>query len=516
MEGRASQETCLTVDFEKPSVGREKLAPLTCQLGGVRWTGHPVPKSLDSTTILFLGFRHSKCVEGGVRPGVRAMVCREMVVENWQQKGCGILVSGANKIPKRRCRESAVLLSALVLAFIVMLSGCDNALESLLDKVSGNPKADSASDETPQTNAPVPPGSHLYCLTNIGHSLVAYSLEQDKSLPETRRVVELDPVGPWFSEGLGYYLSRVDGSGAGANALIAFDPKTLAETGRLDFPPNSNPVDMVVLPGGKVAYVALAGSTFDGFTTNGLAVVNLPALEQSAFLDLNDPSIPQPPGEQLTSLKGLHFDVSCGDQGCVYGVINNWFFEVRPGWLLVLAPQGTDQPKVLDLIALGVNPTESTMLDSAGQLWVVNNGGYVDFSGGPGSLQILDTAAFSDGIVGNETVAVLDIGGDPTAIYLFSQDVGWVTTYPDEEIREVETSSNQLLPRNPDLPRLTGPIISVSSELMQGDSTRLYAGTGGYGAAGLARLNPDTGEVMHLQSLEAGNGSVSCRAFTLE
>lgn len=404
--------------------------------------------------------------------------------------------------------------AAIILPALLLLSGCDDKLEELLESGGGRPRAERVSGSVPAGEAQVPAGPHLYCITNIGHTLAAFplttGLDDEGPAAIIRREVELDPVGPWFSARGGYYLSRVDGSGAGANALIAFDPQTLLETGRLNFPGNSNPAAMLILPDGESAYVALRGSTFDDFATNGLAVIELETLTQSAFLDLNDPAN-RAGGGVITSLGGLLYHHGCATGWpCVYGVADNWRNQVRQGWLLILEPRGLEAPLLLDAVGLGLNPRETLLLDGEGELWVVNNGGYAEFGGRPGTLQLLDSAAFADGLEDNETVAVLDIGGDPTGIYSVAEGRGWVTSYPDGVMREVNLTENVLVERATALPALTGPLFPVTEP-----APALYAGMGGFGAAQLGRIDPDTGELLAVYGLQSGNGPLSCAQHTL-
>lgn len=372
------------------------------------------------------------------------------------------------------------------------------------------PRPGDLTGEVVQQNDPVPAGPHLYCITNIGHTMVALSLGEPAVLTETRRWLELDPAGPWFVGGAGYYISRVDSSGAGANALIAFDPQTLAETGRLNFPPNSNPSALLPLDGGGSAYVALRGSTFDNFATNGIAVVSLPDLVQTGYLDLNDQAN-QVAGQTLTSLVGFFSDDACGlGFSCIYAVADNWRNAVRQGWLLVLEPRGTGPPLIRDTVALGLNPRGTLLLDGQRELWVVNNGGFAGFDGLPGTVQVLDTATFADGTAGNETVALLQIGGDPTGIYPFGPTRGWVTTYPDDAVRTVDLDGDTLQPPDAALPTVTGPLIATTAP-----GPRLFAGRNGFAAAMLAELDPATGALLAEHDLQSGNGPVSCAEYTL-
>ena len=411
-------------------------------------------------------------------------------------------------------------LLCIALLLPMVLSACDGNLESLLERLSGMPSEAGTTEDTPQTNDPVPAGPHLYCITNIGHSMVAYSLTGQEVLSGTKRLLELDPVGPWFIEGMGYYLSRVAAGGAGANALIEFDPETLAETRRLNFPGNSNPASMIHLPGTGLIWVALRGSTFDNFATNGLSVVELEGLSQTAFLDLNQPAYHQD-GAALTFLTGFYHDSGCAlGRPCVYGVVNNWRNNVRDSWLLVLEPNGVNLPIVHDFIRLGKMAQESLLM-SGGKLWVVNNGGFSNYSteSGPGNLMALDPATFADGTPGNEISATLaietacnpppspDTGCDPTGLYPVG-GMGWLTTYPDQIVREIDLATPAVLPHTGSLPELTGPVFSTTSP-----APGRYAGQGGYGTARLARLDPVSGAIIAEHDLTAGEGTITCAEY---
>lgn len=402
------------------------------------------------------------------------------------------------------CQKSFLLL-ALMAALSLFLGGCGGTLEELLEDIlnGGAPAADDISGGDEDIPQYVPDGTQLYCITNVGHALVVFNPETQTRFSDIQKSLELDPVGPWFSGGRGFYLSRVDTSGAGANALVEFDPRTLVEVNRLNFPPNSNPTTLQFLSGGAIAYVALRGSTFDNFATNGISVVSLGAgaLIQSAFLNLTTFS-----GGTMSSLVGFFRDDACPG-GCVYAVANNWQGMVRMSNLLVLAPAGLDAPLVTDIISLGDNAVGAMMLDAQGELWVVNNGGYADYGGGDGSLMVLDTSAFADGVAGNELITTLALPGDPTAIYQTGPNRAWVTTYPDETLRTVLPDTNTLTAPDPALPATTGPFYETVSGL--------FAGSGGYGNAFLSRLDPSTGAFISSHPLEAGNGSVSCTGHTL-
>lgn len=392
---------------------------------------------------------------------------------------------------------------------IGLFAGCEEAIQSTLDDLAGKPQKRSTVGTSPVPTFQVPPGNHLVCLTNIGHTLAAFSLAEEQVLPDTRRVVDLDPVGPWFQEGLGYYLSRVHASGAGANALIEFDPKNFKETRRLRFPPNSNPNQLLLLPAPwSVAWVALRGSTFDNFTTNGIAVVDLAEMEQAAMADLNDLAPDSP--ERLSSLLGFRWDGNCGENGCAYGLVNNWMGEVRTGRLLVLEPGENGAPQLRDLIDLGLNPQKDMLLAGDGVLWVANNGGYADFLGEPGTVQALDTAAFGDDVGENETLAILAVGGDPTGIYAFSDSQAWVTSYPDDLIHTIALDTRTLEPLNDSLPRVTGPVMRTGDDL-----AGIWAGAGGFSEGRLARMDAGSGALLADLSLESGSGPVSCAETTI-
>jgi hypothetical protein len=204
-------------------------------------------------------------------------------------------------------------------------------------------------------------------------------------------------------------------------------------------------------------------------------------------------------GEEVTSVVNL-----LRDGGRVYAVATNWRGEVRPGWLLVLEPDEDGVPvEIADAVALGDNPQGHMVLDGEGQLWVVNNAGYADFGGGPGSVQVLDTAQFADGEPDDETDALLDVGGDPTDVYRFDDDTAWVRFYPKGAIRTVSLDTDSLDAENSSLPKVTGSLIST-------EDGRLYAGTGGFGHARLLELSPSTGAQRASHDLLSGNGGVNC------
>lgn len=387
---------------------------------------------------------------------------------------------------------------------------------------------------TPQRSAPVPAGPHLYCISNVGHTLLAVGLSPLAVLPETARYLELDPVGPWFAGGVGYYLSRVETSGAGANALIAFDPVTTAETGRLKFPANANPNSLLLLPGHPgLAWVALRGSTFDNFATDGIAVVELATLTQTAFCDLNADTascarLASAAGLGLTSPLGFRWDAGCGAAGCAYTVVNNFDSAgVRDGLLLALEPDAQGRPTLRASAALGRNPLQDMVLDARRNLWVVNNGGFVHFDaqGRAGRLQALavdDLAADpdGDGLPGRSVVIESaatcagaprpDPGCDPTGIYSLDGQVGWLTTYPDDVLRRVELAGFALDAPDPALPRVTGPFFPVTEP-----APALFAALGGLGLARLGRLDAATLALLDDLPLQAGAAPLSCSAYTV-
>ena len=409
-------------------------------------------------------------------------------------------------------------------------------LAVMLASACGNPKQGDPVGRVVQSTDPVPSGPHLYCITNVGQTLTTFSLSGQKVLQGTARILDLDPVGPWFdtSSGDGFYLARVDGSGAGANALIKFDPKTTIEQARLKFPANSNPNQMLILPNHPgMAWVALKGATFDNFATNGLSVVNLSTMTDEAFCDLNAATdtcsrlVPDQGGESLTSLLGFYWDATgCGGApGCAYAVVGNFNGSVREGWLLVLTADVDGKPVFQDAIPLGRNPRLEMVLDAGGELWVVNNGGYVHFGdqGAPGTLQVLDTSLFANGTAGGETTAPISVvanpatcdsppspdpGCDPTGIYSLDGLSAWVTTYPHDVLRTVNLAANTLDTLDTGLPRVTGPFFSVGDP-----PSALFAGLNGFGQARLGEIDPATGAKLAEYDLQAGQGPVSCAEF---
>ena len=402
---------------------------------------------------------------------------------------------------------------------------------------------------TPRFSAPLADGDYLYCISNVGHTLLAYDLAQRQVVPGSARYLDLDPVGPWFAGAAGYYLSRVDSSGAGANALIRFDPRSGAEQARLKFPPNSNPNSLLLLPPphAGLAWVALRGSTFDNFATDGLSVVDVATLRDTAFCDLNAdtatcPRLVPDTGSALASPLGFLWDAACpanGGAGCAYAVVNNFDGGgVRDGRLLVLAPDPTTGvPTLLDSVPLGRNPLQDVVLDATGLLWVVNNGGYVHFdaSGQAGTLQALDTQAFASGAPGDGTVATLplidpvtpeadcaatpqprpDPGCDPTGIYSLDGLAAWVTTYPDDVLRTVNLAARTLAPLDASLPRVTGPFFPVTGDPLSAGGPALFAALGGLGQARLGELSAAGTALLRDQSLLAGAAPLSCAAHSL-
>jgi hypothetical protein len=408
----------------------------------------------------------------------------------------------------------------------------------LLLAACGDPQSRATVGTVPQVTDPVPSGEHLYCIANVGHTLVAYDLLARAVLPGTARYLALDPVGPWFADGAGYYLSRVETSGAGANALIRFDPVTTVELARLPFPPNSNPNSLLLLSGAHAgkAWVALRGSTFDNFATAGIAVVELATLGHTATCDLNANTatcarLAPTTGLGWTSPLGFLWDPACNGGGCAYTVVNNFDGTVRDGVLLVLAPDAQGVPQRLDAIPLGRNPQQELVLEATGELWVVNNGGFVhyDSTGEGGTLQVLDTTAFANGTPSGETLATIpvppagvdcatlprpDPGCDPTGIYALNGQTAWVTTYPDDVLRSVNLTTNELEDLNTALPRITGPLFPVTIDPVRAGGEALFAAMGGLGLAKLGELNPTTGALLgDPQLLQAGQAPLSCTEY---
>ena len=405
------------------------------------------------------------------------------------------------------------------LALMLLAAGC------------GDPQARDPRGKVDQDPSPVPTGAHLYCIANVSHTLVAYSLASRAVLPGTARYLDLDPVGPWFDGTWGYYLSRVDSSGNGSNALVRFDPKTTGETGRVNFPANSNPNALLLfadLPG--VAWVALRGSTFDFFNVNGAAVVDLVSMSVSAYCDLNTSNAgcaALAPGlaAKQTSLLGFSWDATgCGGGGCAYAVVNNFDGTVRDGMLLVLGRNAGGAPYFLDAIPLGRNPRYPTLLDGDGELWAVNNGGFIHFGdeGTAGTLQVLDPALFATGPAGDGTLATLEIeteaacagipspdpGCDPTGLFSADGLTGWLTTYPHDVARTVDLAANTLDATDWALPRVTGPYVQAA-----GPPGGLFVARGGFGWARLAEVDAVSGAILSDTDLQAGYGPLSCEEF---
>ncbi len=410
-----------------------------------------------------------------------------------------------------RTRACAMLLAAFALASLstVLLGGCDADLQKFLDGLTGKPKADSSSDTVSQDPLPIPPGQHLYCITNIGHTLVLYDLAANAANPNLQRYLDLDPVGPWFFGAHGYYISRVDTSGAGANALIEFDPKTALETRRLSLGVNTNPNSMLVLPGfGGVAWIAVRGSTFNSpYGPNGIGVVNLNTMSGTIV------SIPA----GKNSLISFVWDAACpansgGTGPCVYALVNGFDGVIHPGTLLVYKPDGSGNPVLLDTIALGgagvvPNPLEDMLLDGT-HLWIVNNGGYTP--GNAAVLQVLDTTKFKDSILNNETLAEIPTSLTATGVFHFDASTAWVTTYPSDVVKTVDLTSPFTFHASPtpSVSPFTGSVLNVTTP-----STELFAGAGGFGAASLSQLDPTDGHLVASHALQAGNGTVSCGQF---
>jgi hypothetical protein len=408
-----------------------------------------------------------------------------------------------------------LLAAAALLAALPLLAGC-GGVQDWLDELAGRPAATETQETVPQPSITVPAGPQLYCISNIGHTLVVFDLASRSVLPGTRRYLDLDPVGPWFSAGYGYYLSRVETSGAGSNALIEFFPKTAVERRRMKFPANSNPAALLALPSvpGK-AWVALRGSTFDNFATNAIAVVDLAAWTY-VLADLNSLSGPGGTigtlvgGQTLTSLSSFVWDAACpaaGGAPCVYGLVNNFDGSVRDGWVLVLGMDGSGHPTLLDAIPVGRNPQEDLLLDGAnGRLWVVNNGGYPP-GHQAGTVQGLNTTDWTSTDVPDGTSSG---GAVLVGIHDFDGATAWVTTYPSDAVYAMSLTAPFTLNTAPGLPTLTGPLFHTTAP-----AAGLYAAKGGYGPAHLAELNPATGALLADHNLQSGNGPASCAAYTV-
>ncbi len=429
-------------------------------------------------------------------------------------------VWGGGRGVRRAVRRRAAA-PAFALALVLLLAGCD--LQKTLDDLAGKPSASSAVGTVGQPPISVPSGPMLYCITNIGHTLEAYSLAQARLLPETRTYLDLDPVGPWFSGGLGYYVSRVNTNGAGSNALIEFDPRTAQERRRYTFPANSNPNSLLILPTTPdVAWVPLRGSTFNSpYGPDAIVVVrNLAGAGPltAQLLDLAGLAGPRTAvlnGPSLHSIIRLLWDAACpapaaGGRPCVYGVVNGFDGALRQGLLLVLQPDPvTSAPMLLDAVPLGLNPLEDLYLDAAWQrLWIVNNGGFAPLpptAGSPtGTLQVISTPLLGDGSAGNETVATLSAGFAPVGLFALNAGTAWLTTYPHDAVLPVDLAALSVaLNPSPALPTLTGPLIPTTLV------PALFAGRGGFGPAHLVSLSP-AGAVLQDVDLLAGNGPVGC------
>ncbi len=373
--------------------------------------------------------------------------------------------------------------------------------------------------------ANISPGEHLFCITNLGHSLTVFDLENNIHLPEENRHILMDPVGPWFDDNSGYYLSRVGGKGEGKNLLQRFSPQTLLPEGQIGFPANSNPNQLLILPKTPTAFsewgwVALRGDSHDNFATVGISVVNLERLEQESFHSLTDlVSAEKRNDEKLTSLLGFIWDADCPsfDGSCVYALVNNWNGEYRSGWLLVLQPDSQHRPQLKALVQLGISPPWPMLLHEQ-SLWIVRSGGFVNYGGQPGSLQQINTALLADADSSNDIIQEIALattsdcpakedrldrlGCDPTGISLAPQgDRAWVFTYDDDFIRVLDLSTGTLA-NDPHQLKLTGPLFSTQ----QGH----FAALGGYGDAKLAKLSADGSSIQAKYDLEAGNGNLTC------
>ena len=415
---------------------------------------------------------------------------------------------------------------ALPLALLVLLGGllvgCE-ALEGLPD--NRDPMGRKRVDVPP-----LPSGAHLYCITNVEHTLAVYSIAQDAVLHDRRvHLPDLDTVGPWFAGDAGYYLSRVDGSGAGSNALVRFDPITLRETGRYNFPANSNPNSLFLLPSQPgIGWVALRGSTFDRFATNGIAIMALGAgtpMRQAGYADLN--ALAALPGETLTSLLGFVWDAAGCGAGCAWALVNNFDGALRDGVLLQLAPNPDPAlpPAMVARAALGRNALWPFLLAPDGALWVVNNGGYMHYdpTGQPGFLQIISAANPAldpdlDGLPG-ETLPLAeptpgcsplpapDPGCDPSAVYAFDGTRAWVATYPHNVLRVARLDTHTLEDVAFSPAPMSGPLFSAPSVTA--------IGLGSYGVARLGILDAATGTLLGEHDLQAGRGPLGCAEHTV-
>jgi hypothetical protein len=411
-------------------------------------------------------------------------------------------------------RMRAVGLAALTLA---MCSACDADLQKILDDLSGKPRASGSSDTVSQTPLNIPSGPHLYCITNIGHTLVLYDLAADLPQTNLQRFLDLDPVGPWFSGRLGYYISRVDTSGRGANALVEFDPKTALGTRELGLGINTNPNSLLILPGyGGVAWIAVRGSTFNTpYGPDGIGVVNLNTMTGNLLCFAASSVCPNVLGfpvaanpASLHSLISFVWDSACPafpGSPCVYAIVNGFTgISAFPNpfvTLLVLKPNVNGNPVWMASVALGTNPLEDMYLDATrGNLWVVNNG---DFSpGGQATLQAINTTT-----LGNNLGTPTATSSTATGIFGFDANTGWVTTYPNDHVQTVNLSTGALT-ANPGLPNFTGSVVHTTLP-----GAQLYAGAGGFGAATLVQLSTSDGHQLAANGLAAGNGTVSCGQF---
>lgn len=381
-----------------------------------------------------------------------------------------------------------------LLFFSLLTLGCSDAPQK-------NDPTDSVDQDVETVNA----SRYLYCITNIGHTMTLFDLDQQTILADSQKQLELDPIGPWFYQDKGYYISRVASSGAGKNALFEFDPVTLEETDRLLFPPNSNPNSLLILPEYGLAYVILTGSTFDNWRNNGLAVIEFGPLQQVAYLDLNLEAHYQD-GELVASLDGLLYD---DQRDMVYAVATNYYFEIRTGWLLALSLDGSGLPQIADSVQLGVNPRGRMVLEDNGELWVINNGGFAEFSGEEGSVQVVDVTKLNDGIEDNEIKTQFVLGGDPLGIYQINSSLAYVPTSPNDEVIAIDLQTNALAEAQGSLPKATGPFFNTA----EGE---LFAGLGGFGQAMLGRYASDSGGLLQEFDLNAGQGQVECAQYNVQ
>ncbi len=389
-----------------------------------------------------------------------------------------------------------------------------------------------------QAPANIPPGEHLYCITNIGHTMTVFDRPG-----HSNRFLKLDPVGPWFDSDAGYYISRVEGGG-GANALLRFSPQTLLETGEIRFGANSNPNQLLILGSDdKIGWVALRGSNFDSFATVAIAVVDLENMNGLDSVSLEE-LVPadRRNNEKLTSILGFVWDEDCpapSGGGCAYAIVNNWNGETnshggnRAGWLLVLQPDAQGLPQLVgDVVQLGISPQLLALLYDE-NLWVVINAGYASFgSGEPGYLQKISTSTLFDGASNDIQKSPLasncsgvasgeredSQGCDPNGISLSPQaDIAWVYTGFHGHIRVLDLSTETLQDDNATV-QLTGPLFKVSNP-----TPRVFSGVGGFGEARLAELNSHPGAdgktiyyIANEYDLNAGRGGLGCAAYTVE